>query len=105
MHAFGVSSVVERLRAAGGGYEVVHESPGIELGVYVLVAPEPDRQQPHDDDEVYVVLEGSGVLEVEGEAVPVKEGDAVFVEAGADHRFSAYEHLAVFVIFERARAD
>jgi mannose-6-phosphate isomerase-like protein (cupin superfamily) len=104
MHAFGVKSVVEKLRAAGGGYEVVHDSPGLELGVYVLVAPEPDRQQPHEDDEVYIVLEGTGVLEVEGRNVPVSEGDAVFVEAGADHRFTAYEQLAVLVIFEPARA-
>lgn len=103
MHAFGVKSVVEKLRAAGGGYEVVHDSPGLELGVYVLVAPEPDRQQPHEDDEIYLVLEGSGVLEVDGTPVPVKEGDAVFVEAGADHRFSAYEQLALFVAFERKR--
>jgi mannose-6-phosphate isomerase-like protein (cupin superfamily) len=103
MHAFGVGSVVEKLRAAGGGYEVVHESAGVELGVYVLVAPEPDRQQPHEDDEIYVVLEGSGTLEVEGKPVAVKEGDAVFVEAGADHRFVAYEHLALLVLFERAR--
>jgi mannose-6-phosphate isomerase-like protein (cupin superfamily) len=103
VHKFGVQPVVEKLRAAGGGYEIVHESPGVELGVYVLVAPEPDRQQPHADDEVYVVLEGTGVLEVEGESVPVGEGDAVFVEAGADHRFTAYEHLAVLVIFERRR--
>jgi mannose-6-phosphate isomerase-like protein (cupin superfamily) len=101
MHAFGVGNVVERLHSAGGGYEIVHESPGIELGVYVLVAPEPDRQQPHADDEVYVVLEGSGVLEVSGQSVPVQEGDAVFVEAGAEHRFTAYEQLAVLVIFER----
>jgi len=101
VHAFGVRSVVEKLRDTGGGYEIVHESPGIELGVYVLVAPEPDRQQPHEDDEVYIVLDGSGVLDVEGESVPVSVGDAVFVEAGADHRFSAYEQLAVLVIFER----
>jgi quercetin dioxygenase-like cupin family protein len=33
--------------------------------------------------------------------VSVKEGDAVFVEAGAEHRFTAYEHLAVLVLFER----
>jgi mannose-6-phosphate isomerase-like protein (cupin superfamily) len=104
VHAFGISDVKDRLVAAGGGYEIVHESPGLELGVYVLVAPEPDRQQPHADDEVYVVLEGSGVLDVEGTAVPVKEGDAVFVEAGADHRFSAYERLSVLVIFERRPA-
>jgi len=101
VHAFGVGSVVDKLRAAGGGYEIVHESVGLELGVYVLVAPEPDRQQPHEDDEVYIVLDGSGVLDVEGERVPVNVGDAVFVEAGADHRFSAYEQLAVLVIFER----
>ena len=103
MHEFGVRAAADRLRAAGGGYEVVHESAGLELGVYVLVAPEADKQQPHEDDEVYIVLEGSGVLEVEDEKVPVKEGDAVFVEAGADHRFTAYEQLAVLVIFERAR--
>jgi mannose-6-phosphate isomerase-like protein (cupin superfamily) len=104
VHAFGISAVKERLRDAGGGYEIVHESAGLELGVYVLVAPEPDSQQPHEDDEVYVVLEGTGVLDVEGDSVPVKEGSAVFVEAGADHRFSAYEHLSVLVIFERKPA-
>ena len=103
MHKFGVQPVLEKLRGSGGGYEIVHSSPGVELGVYVLVAPEPDRQQPHSDDEVYVVLEGTGVLEVEGESIPVEEGDAVFVEAGADHRFTAYEQLAVLVIFERTR--
>ena len=101
MRAFDTRDAVERLRTAGGGYEIVHESPGLELGVYVLVAPEPDRQQPHEDDEVYVVLEGNGRLEVEGERVDLREGEAVFVPAGADHRFVGYEQLAVLVVFER----
>lgn len=104
MHAFEIAAVRKKLAEGGGGYEIVHESAGLELGVYVLVAPEPDRQQPHEDDEVYIVLEGTGVLEVEGEQVPVKEGTAVFVEAGADHRFTAYEHLSTLVIFERKPA-
>ncbi len=86
-----------------GGYEIVHESPGLEVGVYVLVAPEPDRQQPHEDDELYVVLEGSGTLEVEGEQTPLDRGHAAFVPAGADHRFSAYEQLSVLVIFSKPR--
>ena len=105
MHAFRIADVKDRLAAASGGYEIVHESPGLELGVYVLVAPEPDRQQPHKDDEVYVILEGTGVLEVEGESTPVAEGDAVFVEAGVDHRFTAYEHLSVLVIFDKRPAE
>ena len=100
-HAFDVQAVKERLAAGGGGYEVVHSSPGIEIGVYVLVAPEPDRQQPHADDEVYVVLEGSGRLEIAGTPVDLREGHAVFVPAGAEHRFVGYEQLSVLVVFDR----
>ena len=102
-HAFEIEQVRARLAAGGGGYEVVHSSPGLELGVYVLVAPEPDRQQPHEDDEVYVVLEGTGVLTVEGATIPVAPGQAVFVPAGAEHRFTGYEGLAVLVVFTRSR--
>ena len=76
----------------------------MEVGVYVLVAPEPDRQQPHEDDEIYVVLEGRGVLEVEDERLDLREGHAVFVPAGAEHRFVGYEQLSVLVIFERGRS-
>ena len=107
-HAFEIEQVRRRLEAGNGGYEVVHTSPGLEVGVYVLVAPEPDHQQPHADDELYVVLEGSGVLNVEGEAIPVAEGQSVFVPAGAVHQFTAYEGLSVLVIFARtgtARAE
>jgi mannose-6-phosphate isomerase-like protein (cupin superfamily) len=100
-HPFDIEGVRARLAADGGGYEAVHRSAGLELGVYVLVAPEPDRQQPHEDDEVYVVLEGTGTLEVEGEAVELREGHAVFVRAHAEHRFTGYEQLSVLVIFEK----
>src|SRR5947207_11097981 len=93
-HAFDIEAVKERLSEAGG-YEVVHSSPGLEIGVYVLVAPEPDRQQPHEDDEIYVVLEGAGVLDIEGEQVALRDGHALFVPAGAEHRFSAYERLSL----------
>jgi mannose-6-phosphate isomerase-like protein (cupin superfamily) len=98
---FDVAGAKQRLAGQSGGYEIVHRSDGLELGVYVLVAPEPDRQQPHEDDEVYVVLEGRGVLEVEGKQVELREGQAVFVPAGAEHRFVGYEQLSVLVIFER----
>jgi mannose-6-phosphate isomerase-like protein (cupin superfamily) len=100
-HAFDIEAVKQRL-GGSGGYEVVHSSPGLELGVYVLVAPEPDRQQPHEDDEVYIVLEGTGVLDVEGKKVELREGHALFVPAHAEHRFSGYESLSLLVIFERA---
>src|SRR4051794_33656163 len=102
-HPFDVAETQRALVARGGGYEVVHSSPGLEIGVYVLVAPEPDRQSPHDDDEVYVVLEGNGVLTVGGEPVELRERHAVYVPAGVEHAFSAYEHLSLLVIFSKTR--
>jgi mannose-6-phosphate isomerase-like protein (cupin superfamily) len=101
VQAIEVEAVRRRLAAGNGGYEVVHSSPGLEVGVYVLVAPEPDHQSAHDDDELYVVLEGRGVLTIEGESMPVEEGTAAFVPAGADHRFTGYEGLSVLVVFAR----
>jgi mannose-6-phosphate isomerase-like protein (cupin superfamily) len=99
MEGFDVAATAARLASAGGGYEVVHESPGLELGVYVLLAPDPDRQTPHGFDEVYVVLEGEGDIEVDGVVRHVSKGEAVFVAAHAEHHFSGYEALTLLVIF------
>jgi mannose-6-phosphate isomerase-like protein (cupin superfamily) len=99
VRGFDVGGAAERLAAKGGGYEVVHESPGLEIGVYVLVAPEPDRQAPHAFDEAYIVLDGIGELEVEGQRQLLVRGQAAFVPAGAEHRFSGYETLTLLVIF------
>ncbi len=99
MQGFDIAAATARLSGQGGGYEVVHTSPGLEIGVYVLVAPEPDRQTPHGYDEVYVVLDGEGDIEVDGEVRRVTRGAAVFVAAGVDHRFSGYERLTLLVIF------
>jgi mannose-6-phosphate isomerase-like protein (cupin superfamily) len=100
--AFDIAGAQARL-ADKGGYEIVHESTGLEIGVYVLVAPEPDHQQPHRDDEVYIVLEGQGALEVDGRRVELHEGEATFVPAGTKHGFVSYEQLSVLVIFEKGR--
>jgi hypothetical protein len=39
--AFEIEAVRRRLEEGNGGYEIVHTSPGLEVGVYVLMAPEP----------------------------------------------------------------
>jgi mannose-6-phosphate isomerase-like protein (cupin superfamily) len=99
MRGFDVEKAAARLRETGGGYEIVHLSPGLEIGVYVLIAPHPDEQTPHVYDEVYVVMSGSGDLVVEGEYRPLTPGEAVFVPAGVNHRFLGYDEIALLVIF------
>ena len=48
-----------------------------------------------------MVLEGRGTLDIEGTKTELREGNAIFVPAGAEHSFSGYEQLSVLVIFER----
>ncbi len=46
-----------------------------------------DYQTPHDQDELYVVLEGSGEIDIEGSIYRFKKGSVIFVKAGQEHRF------------------
>ena len=101
--AFDVSEIAERLKAENGGYKVFHSSPGLDLGLYVLAAPEPDRQQPHEWDEVYLVLHGQATLTVEREVIPLVEGRAAYVKAGEEHRFTDYESVSLLVVFDKTQ--
>jgi mannose-6-phosphate isomerase-like protein (cupin superfamily) len=57
----------------------------------LLFAPkETDFQTPHEQDELYVVISGSGILAVEGEEQPFGPGDVLFVGARVAHRFSEF---------------
>lgn len=57
--------------------------------VTVLYAPRgADGQQPHDQDEVYVVARGQATLTVGHVSRILRQGDAAFVAARSDHRFS-----------------
>jgi len=99
LSGFDFGDVAERL--GPGGYEVVYETDRLQVGVYVLAAPEPDTQQPHEWDELYFVLEGRGMLDVEGEKHPLEQGAAAFVAARAAHRFEDYERIVLLVVFDK----
>jgi mannose-6-phosphate isomerase-like protein (cupin superfamily) len=62
--------------------------------------PTPDDQEPHAQDELYVVMKGSGTLVVEEEQHPFGTGDMLFVPAHAVHRFEDFtEDLLLWAIF------
>lgn len=59
-----------------------------------------DPQQPHDQDEIYVVATGAGVLELNGTDIRFATGDVLFVPAGAIHHFKQFsDDFKTWVIF------
>ncbi|MGE5110729.1 MAG: cupin domain-containing protein [Acidobacteriaceae bacterium] len=63
-------------------------------------APRPNRQTPHLQDELYVIVRGHGVLFHDGRLDPFHAGDLIFVAAGTEHHFEEFsDDLAVWVLF------
>lgn len=65
----------------------VLRSGSLSAGVYALGVGAVDGQQPHAQDEVYVVVDGVAELEIEGRRHPVRAGSIAYVPARAEHRF------------------
>lgn len=60
----------------------------------------PNRQTPHAQDELYIIMRGSGVLCHDGKRDPFEPGDVMFVAAGVEHHFENFtQDLAVWVVF------
>ena len=66
-----------------------------------LYAPrDTDPQQPHDQDEVYVVMSGRGTFRNGPVSHPFQPGDVLFVPAGVSHVFEDFsDDLYVWVVF------
>ena len=59
-----------------------------------------DLQTPHAQDELYVVMSGSGEFFKGGRQTPFNPGDMLFVPAGVEHRFENFtDDFVTWVIF------
>jgi len=86
--------------ASSTGYLRLVDEDSLSAGIYRLPAGGSDGQSPHQRDEIYYVLQGEAVLEVEDDLLEVSAGSIAYVQAGAAHRFVDFsEDVAVLVIF------
>lgn len=95
-----LADLIERREGSGRNYLSFVDRASFSVGLYDLPAGTVDRQSPHRRDEVYYVVSGRAVIEVEDDAFPIEPGSIVYIEAQADHRFvDIVEDLRTLVIF------
>jgi len=64
-----------------------------------------DTQQPHDQDEAYIVASGSGTFRRGKERVPFQPGDFLFFAASVPHRFEKFtDDFQTWVLFFGTKA-
>ncbi len=106
MDVFPLQSLADRQAASGGPYLEFLRVPDLSLGLYVLEAGAVDRQQPHAEDEAYVIVAGRGRFTAGPETRDVGAGDTIFVAAGVPHRFhDITETLQLVVVFGPAEGS
>ena len=63
--------------------------PEFSMHYWHMKKGEIDDQKPHFQDEIYVILEGTGAVKVDGKISAIKTGDIIFVPAKMTHNFIA----------------
>ena len=74
------------------------------LDVKLSVPVPPNVQTPHDQDEIYFIVSGRGVLVHDGKRDAFTAGDLLFVAAGVAHHYEDFsDDLALWRVFYGAR--
>jgi mannose-6-phosphate isomerase-like protein (cupin superfamily) len=71
----------------------------LQVGILRLKPGEKDTQEPHASDEIYLVLEGDGFIEIGKKAYILKKDLFVYVPARLKHRFYGNTREILVVYF------
>jgi len=94
--------LTEIRRALEGGkvqYQEFLRVPSLSCGLYHLPAGSQDMQTPHDEDEVYLVLEGKAQMKTGDELQEVKPGTVLYIRASETHSFFEIEEDMTLMVF------
>jgi mannose-6-phosphate isomerase-like protein (cupin superfamily) len=78
----------------------------LSVGTYSIPRGGADGQDPHAEDEIYVITGGRAAIDAGGERAVVGPGSVIYVPAFEVHRFTDItEDLAALVVFAPAEGS
>ena len=93
-----VNKAIDELKASSEKFRTVFEHGTLSVEIYKPDVV--DLQTPHDRDEVYLIVSGSGEFINGDERVKFSPGDFLFVPAFREHRFENFtEDFVTWVLF------
>ena len=99
MNAIDLDQARAALAVSGESYHQFLNAGSLSLGLYALPTGSGDPQEPHAEDEVYYVITGRALVQVDGKDRAVSPGSMVFVGAGIKHRFHEIEEDLLLLVF------
>jgi mannose-6-phosphate isomerase-like protein (cupin superfamily) len=65
----------------------IMNTPTMEVGIINLKKNQKDTQQPHESDEIYYVISGSGKIVIDGSEQDVNPGKLIYIPKNIPHYF------------------
>lgn len=96
---FHTRDLIEKQKSNDSPYLEFLRVPQLSSGIYRLKAGSKDLQSPHDEDELYFVIEGRGRVRVGGEEHAVDRGSILYVRASEEHGFFEIEEDMILLVF------
>lgn len=70
------------------------------MSVEIFAPKEQDFQTAHEQDEIYIIVSGTGDFWLNGQTFPFAPGDVFFVPARVEHRFTTFTpDFVTWVVF------
>lgn len=96
---FDLTQIRTELERGKVQYKEFLRVPSLSCGLYQLPAGSQDMQTPHDEDEVYLVLEGRARMKTGDELQEVKPGMVLYIRAAETHSFFEIEEDMTLMVF------
>lgn len=82
-----IRDLISKMDLDSSGFVNFFELEHLQAGILRLKPGEEDTQQPHSSDEVYLVLEGNGFIEIGKKVYSLRKDLFIFVPAEVKHQF------------------
>jgi mannose-6-phosphate isomerase-like protein (cupin superfamily) len=103
---FDLDELRGKLRGDAVEYREFLNVPAVNCGIYFLAAGSRDMQAPHDDDEIYLVLDGKARMRLGDAERSVGPGSLLYVGATTEHSFFEIEEdMTLLVVFATSPPD
>lgn len=97
---FDLPSLLGRIEPGSLCFQEFLRTPSLSCSIYHLPAGSKEMQSAHEEDELYLVLEGKARLRVGDETQLVEKGSIMYVHTACDHAFfDIEEDLTVLAFF------
>ena len=95
-----LKNLIQSRPAQDVSFQELLQVQSMHCGLYYLKKGSQDMQSPHDEDEIYYVIEGQAKIKVGDQERSVTPGTLLYIKAAEEHSFFEIEEdMTLLVIF------